>query len=113
MSEERRTTICTKLTATRQALLSFLQELDESQWASEVYAEDQIWKVADVLRHLVDAERSMTRLVEVINQGGEGASADFDLDRWNARGIAKASARKALNAVDRVVMPLLFGDREH
>jgi hypothetical protein len=58
-----------------------------------VFSESAEWQVSDLLRHDVSAEHSMTRLIENIRDGGEGASADFDLTRWNASRVQKAKAK--------------------
>ena len=91
MSEEKKSKIFQKLAGSRRALLSTFDELEESQWAASVYSEDTEWSIKDLLGHLVDSERGMTRLIEVIKDGGEGVSADFDLNRWNARAVSKSS----------------------
>lgn len=79
-----------KLAAARAGLLDTLEGLDEAGWSATVYAEGDSWSVADLVGHLADAEWGMTRLVQQIQQGGEGAAPDFDLERWNARAVARA-----------------------
>jgi len=64
---------------------------DDGMWETAVYADDAAWSIADLLRHLTDAERGMTRLMEIIREGGEGVPADFDLSRWNKRVVEKLS----------------------
>ena len=91
MFEEKKAKIFQKLAGSRQALLTLLEDLDQSQWDSVVYSEDAEWTVRDLFSHIMVSEKSMTRLVEVIQEGGEGASADFDLTRWNARTVQKSS----------------------
>jgi len=82
-----------KLVNSRTALLSLAQGFDERMWGTAVYADDAAWSIADLLRHLANAERGMTRLMEMIRDGGEGAPADFDLSRWNQRGVQKLAAQ--------------------
>lgn len=82
-------TIQTKLTQTRQALLDTIQNIADEQWTNVVFAEESTWSVLDLLRHVTDAERGMTRLMQLIQQGGEGVPADFDLARWNKRIVEK------------------------
>ena len=91
MSEEKKLETFQKLAGSRQALLSLLDDLDQSQWDLVVYTEDAEWTVKDLLIHIMIAEKSMTRLVEVIQEGGEGASEDFDLTHWNTRTVQKSS----------------------
>ena len=91
MFEEKKANIFQKLAGSRQALLTLLEDLDESQWDLVVYSEDAEWTVRDLFSHIMVSEKSMTRLVEVIQEGGEGASEDFDLKRWNARTVQKSS----------------------
>jgi uncharacterized damage-inducible protein DinB len=91
MYEETKVQIFQKLSGARQALVSVLDELELEQWEKIVYTEHADWTVKDLFGHLMDSERSMTRLVETIKEGGEGVSPDFDLNRWNARTIKKTT----------------------
>lgn len=84
-----------KLTSSLQELLSHLEDLDEQQWQATVYADQSIWSVSDLLRHLVDAERGMTELMKRIRDGAGGVPPDFDINRWNARVIQKAKEKSA------------------
>jgi hypothetical protein len=95
VSEEKKEIIRDKLARCRQDLLGFLGELDERDWEAVVYSEGAEWSATDLLRHLVDAERGMTMLITRILEGGEGAPADFDLTRWNARVIEKEKEKTA------------------
>jgi hypothetical protein len=79
-----------KLERVRGALLDLVGTIEGDKWQQQVFSESDEWQVSDLLRHVVSAEQSMTRLVENIREGGEGASPDFDLTRWNARGVQKA-----------------------
>ncbi len=90
---DRKATINEKLAGTRAALLSLAQGFDEQMWGTAVYADDASWSIADLLRHLTNAERGMTQLMELIRAGGEGVPADFDLARWNQRGIKKLAVQ--------------------
>src|SRR5512140_1917529 len=58
--------------------------LTEEQWQKEVYTEGATWTIRSVLAHFVTAERALLKLFENIRQGGEGAAADFSIDRYNA-----------------------------
>jgi hypothetical protein len=90
LARTKKATIRDKLINTRQNLLSLVQGLDEDGWQTAVFSEETSWTVRDLLYHLADSERSMTRLMMQIREGGEGVPADFDLNRWNAR-VAKRS----------------------
>lgn len=91
MSDTKKEEIREALTSARQELLSLLSGLGEWQWAAPVFTheEEDGWSVADVLRHLASAERGMTATMKHIREGGEGVPTDFDLNRWNARTVAK------------------------
>lgn len=78
------------LSTTRTALLDCLTRLNVEQWQTTVFSDDQHWTATDVLRHLVDAQRGMTLQIAQIQAGGTGVPEDFDLARWNARGVRKA-----------------------
>ena len=93
MTQTRKTTIKNKLTLARDELLALAGSNDEAEWDTVVYSEGQEWTAADILRHLTSAEASMTRLIEIIRDGGEGVPSDFDLQRWNDRGIQKAGEK--------------------
>lgn len=83
-----------KLAENRAALFVLLNGLDEADWETAVFSEDTIWTVTDMVRHLESAERSMIALMANIQQGGEGASEDFDLARFNASRIKKAKEQQ-------------------
>ena len=90
MSESRQTTIKDKLIRARAGILELVGSFSETEWSTIVYSEGQKWTAVDILRHLTGAESSMTRLIELIRDGGDGVPPDFDLARWNARGIQKS-----------------------
>lgn len=83
-----------KLAENRDALFALLKGLSEEEWEVPVYSEDTIWTVSDMVRHLEGAERSMIALMVNIQQGGAGASEDFDLARFNASRIKKAKEKR-------------------
>ena len=56
----------------------------DNQWNMEVYTEGTTWTICNVLSHLVTSERGLLKLFEKIRHGGEGASLDFSIDRYNA-----------------------------
>lgn len=83
------------LLTSRATLLGCLNSLTEEQWQAPVFSEDNQWTVTDILRHLVDAQRGMTGQIAQIQAGGTGVPEDFDLNRWNARGVRKAQEKTA------------------
>lgn len=74
-----------KLKKEGEKFVGFFEGLDDRQWASEVYTENSIWTIRNILAHLMTAERAFVKLFESIFQGGEGVSEDFIIDRYNAR----------------------------
>lgn len=89
MDPESRDQLVEKLAQTRNDLLQFAQTLRKSDWTQPVYSHDEAWTILDLLRHLTWAEGGMARLIRQIRQGQEGVPGDFDLDRYNERGIRK------------------------
>ncbi|MBE2220870.1 MAG: DinB family protein [Anaerolineae bacterium] len=89
-----KTELKTKLAENRAALFTLLNGLTDEQWQVPVFSEETIWTVADMVRHLEGAERSMITLMANIQQGGGGASEDFDLARFNASRIKKAKEKQ-------------------
>jgi hypothetical protein len=84
-------TMLERLAATRAELVAVVRELDRETWTQPVYAHGQEneWSAMDLLRHLAWAEGGMLRLVRQIRAGEDGVPADFDLDRYNAKGVSK------------------------
>lgn len=91
---QQQTELKSKLAENRASLVALLQGMTEEQWQTAVYSEETVWTVSDMVRHLEGAERSMIALMANIQQGGEGASADFDLARFNASRIKKAKEKQ-------------------
>jgi hypothetical protein len=58
--------------------------LTAEQWQTEVYTEDTIWTIRNVLSHFVTSERALIKLFEQIREGGAGSSEEFSIDRYNA-----------------------------
>jgi len=79
-----------KLTSEGEKFYSLFAGLRDDQWNLEVYTEDQTWTVRNVLAHFVTSERGLVKLFERIRAGGEGAAADFSIDRYNAAQQEKA-----------------------
>jgi hypothetical protein len=75
--------------------VAFFQGLTPEQWRQTVYTDGGAWTVREVLAHFVAAEYSMTRLLENVLAGGQGAPEDFDLDAYNEKRVSKLQERTA------------------
>lgn len=73
-----------KLKSEGEKIFAIFSGFKDSQWNMEVYTEGTTWTIRNVLSHLVTSERGLIKLFEQIRQGGEGASLDFSIDRYNA-----------------------------
>ncbi|MBX7252818.1 MAG: DinB family protein [Candidatus Promineofilum sp.] len=83
-----------ELRAAREGLYRAITGLSDAQWQGRAYSEEGgEWRVLDLLRHVVDSERSMTALMAQVQAGGAGVSDDFDLTRWNRRVVEKMQGR--------------------
>jgi hypothetical protein len=78
------TELAEKLKSEGERFVSIFAGLTDEQWQKEVYTEGATWTIRNVLAHFVTAERALLKLFENIRQGGEGAAADFSIDRYNA-----------------------------
>jgi len=70
----------------------FFAGLGDPDWDQTVYTEGGEWSVRNVLAHFVTAEKAFFKLFSQIVSGGEGASRDYDVDRFNARQQEKTKA---------------------
>ncbi len=100
MTDVRAAEIAPKLEKAHHRLSQLFASLTEAQWQSVVYISSG-WTVEDVLRHLVSAEPGLHINIERIRQGGSGASAEFDLDRWNDRQLQKLHDHPRAELLDR------------
>lgn len=73
-----------KLKSEGEKIFTIFNGLKNTQWDMEVYTEGTTWTIRNVLSHLVTSERGLIKLFEQIRLGGEGASLDFSIDRYNA-----------------------------
>jgi uncharacterized protein (TIGR03083 family) len=89
MSDEKKVEIREKLIQTRSDLLALLAGLDEGGWQTAVQSEDAEWTVADMVRHLMNAEKGMTGLIQQFQQGNDPVPPDFDRDKYNVRSVEK------------------------
>jgi uncharacterized damage-inducible protein DinB len=74
-----------RLRSEGEKMVAFFAALDGEAWKKTVYTEGSEWTIRHVLVHFVTAEEAFLKLFPNIVAGGEGASKDFDLDRYNAR----------------------------
>jgi hypothetical protein len=73
-----------KLKSESDKLANYFESLTDEQWATEIYTEDAVWTIRNILAHLITSERAFIKLFEDIRQGGAGVSEDFVIDRYNA-----------------------------
>ena len=73
-----------KLKSEGEKIYTVFSEFKDNQWDMEVYTEGTTWTIRNLLSHLVTSERGLIKLFERIRLGGEGASLDFSIDRYNA-----------------------------
>ncbi len=78
------TELAEKLRSEGEKFVSVFSSLREEQWRADVYTEGATWTIRNILSHFVTSERGLLKLFERIRQGGEGASDDFSIDRYNA-----------------------------
>jgi len=78
------TELAEKLRSEGEKIYAIFSALTDDQWNSEVYTEGTTWTIRNTLSHLVTSERGLIKLFEQIRLGGEGASTDFSIDRYNA-----------------------------
>ena len=81
-----------RLRSEGEKMTAFFTELSDADWNQTVYTEGETWTVRNVLVHFVTAEQGFLKLFPSIVAGGEGASVDFDIDRYNARQQEKGQA---------------------
>ena len=65
-------------------VVTFFSRYADEDWEVEVYTENDIWDLRNVLAHLVTSEQGFLRLFESVRNGGDGVPEDFSIDRYNA-----------------------------
>ena len=78
------TELAEKLKLEGEKIYAIFSAFTDDQWNAEVYTEGTTWTVRQMLSHLVTSEGGLIKLFERIRLGGEGASTDFSIDRYNA-----------------------------
>ena len=110
-----------ELAAARERVLEVVRELDREEWTHPVYAheEETKWTAGDVLRHLVWAEGGMLRMMRQVKEGGTGVPEDFEIDRYNARGIEKlkkkmpAELLEMMDQIEEVLETIAAHEAQH
>jgi hypothetical protein len=90
--------ILSKMQATRDELLSFVESLDEASltW----HPPEGGWSIRDNLAHLVDAEHAHRRFVQALLEGRSVHLEGFDLDRWNEEHVARHAGQSVDEILD-------------
>ncbi len=73
-----------KLRSEGEKFYTFFEGLTDNQWNTEVYTEDAVWTIRNILAHLMTAESAFINLFTEILNGGVGVTDDFIIDRFNA-----------------------------
>lgn len=67
----------------------FFEAIPAADWDLQVYSEGGQWRIRQVLAHFVTTEASIQKLIKNIQDGGEGAPLDFDIDRFNESRVSR------------------------
>lgn len=78
------TSLSEKIKTEGDRVLNIFTGFSDEQWNLEVYTENTIWTVRDILSHFVSSERGLLLLFDQIRSGAVGVSEDFSIDRFNA-----------------------------
>lgn len=79
--------LCLRLTREGENTVAFFSDLPEEIHHIRIYTEGDHWSIGHILRHLVQAEKAIQRLMASILGGGAGTPEDFDLDEYNERKV--------------------------
>jgi uncharacterized protein (TIGR03083 family) len=82
-----------KLRDEGEVLHARLAELPPAAWEASVYGGGEVWRIRDVLAHLVSAERGHQALVANVAAGGPGSPTDFSVDAYNREHVAALADR--------------------
>lgn len=85
MSDATPAKLAARLQSEGEKVVAYFSALKDEHWSTEVYTEDNVWTIRNVLAHFVTSERGLLRLFKSIREGGLGASEDFSIDYYNAR----------------------------
>jgi hypothetical protein len=67
----------------------FFEALPAVDWDLQVYSEGGQWRIRQIMAHFVATEASVQKLIKNIQDGGEGAPLDFDIDRFNESRVSR------------------------
>lgn len=87
-SEKIRTNLHRKIVGMFDKVQATVDTINGPQWDIVVF-QDSGWTVADLIRHMISVEEIIQSYIEQIVSGGEGATPEFDLDKWNAAQVKK------------------------
>ena len=74
-----------KLKHEGEKIVEYFEGLSDEQWLLEIYTEETVWTIRNILAHLMTSERAFVKLLESIRQGGIGVTDEFVIDHYNAR----------------------------
>lgn len=80
--------------------VAFFSELKPENWDQILYSDGDDWQVRDVLAHIVDTESAQLLLVKHIVGGGQSVSKSFDINEFNANGVAKLKSRNPQELIE-------------
>lgn len=83
MIQPRADELAAKLEKGRRKTFEILNALTPEQWQKTIYHEPT-WQVRHLLAHFVSAEKQLLSLAQDVADGGLGAPADLDINRYNA-----------------------------
>jgi len=77
------TTLSLKLQLEGDKLISFFNSLTDEEFSKEIYSDGELWKIKDVLAHLISAEKNFLELFKNIKSIGVGSPEGFEINRFN------------------------------
>jgi uncharacterized damage-inducible protein DinB len=97
------TALSKKLLLDGEKILTFFNSLSDEELSKEIYSEGELWKIRDVLAHLVSAEKNFLELFKNIKNAGGGYPPDFDINIFNN---SQVNSMKILNKKDLLALYL-------
>lgn len=92
-----------KLLSEGARILEYFAGLPDETWDKPLYTHETLWHVTEVFEHLILSERTLLALFGQVADGGAGAPADLDIDRFNREhtgDLAGLSRAKLLDAFE-------------
>jgi hypothetical protein len=84
--------LCLNLSREGENTVAYFAALPEAALNTRIYTDGDHWTIGHVVRHLVQAEKAIQRLMASILAGSAGTPEDFDLDAYNARKVREMEA---------------------